>query len=103
VLPLEIAIQADPELARQRRSQRGETAVAPGGPPEAIAAYLAAEQRLGRVRGDVDPGDAALVLLASLFGLGMTGEASGSAGNERIGSLVRLVVRGLVGPKGKPA
>jgi len=71
ILPLEVAIAADPELAAQR--QRAMAAVGPSlppGPPEAVAAYLATEQRLGRIRPDVDPREAAVVILGMLFGLG---------------------------------
>ena len=63
--PLELAILGDPELARRRREGGG----APPGPPSYLAAYLQAEQRLGRVRADLVPGQIALVLLATLFGV----------------------------------
>ena len=68
----------------------------PPGPPEALATYLAAEQRLGRVRGDVDPREAARILLGVLFALGTLPEI-GDEGlrPERVASAVRLVVRGL--------
>lgn len=97
VFPLEVAIQADPELAALRRSALSVGDPLPGGPPEAIAAYLAAERELGRVRPDVEPADAALVLLATLFGLAMTASALGTGvDRERIGSAVRLLAQGLV-------
>ena len=71
ILPLELAIAADPELAAQRRQAMAAAGTSlPPGPPEAVAAYLAAEQRLGRVRADVDPQEAASVLLGMLFALG---------------------------------
>ncbi len=96
VMPLELAIQADPELARQRRAALGSAGDLPGGPPQAIAAYLAAEQELGRVAPDVDPSDAAVILLATLFGLGMTNEADGgSVPPERIRAAVRVLVEGI--------
>lgn len=96
VLPLEIAIQADPDLARQRAAAFARTPAPPGGPPEAIAAYLRAERDLGRVSADVDPSDAAVVLLATLFGLAMTGEAQWSGTlDERVRAAVRLYVRGM--------
>jgi AcrR family transcriptional regulator len=99
VFPLELAIQADPELAALRRSTLALGDPLPGGPPEAIAAYLAAERDLGRVRSDVDPADAALILLATLFGLAMTASAQGTGVSvDRIGSAVRLVARGLAVP-----
>ena len=96
VFPLELAIQADPELAALRRSALAPGNPLPGGPPAAIAAYLAAERALGRVRSDVEPADAALILLATLFGLAMTSSVRGSGvGVDRISSAVRLLARGF--------
>ena len=97
IMPLELAIAADPELAAQR--QRVIAAAGPSlppGPPEAVAAYLAAEQRLGRVRGDIDPREAASILLGALFALG-TMPTLGDEGpsSDRVASAVRLVVRGI--------
>lgn len=97
VLPLELAIHADPDLAAMRRNVLADGDALPGGPPEAIAAYLAAERDLGRVRRDAQPADAALILLATLFGLAITASAAGSAvDRERIRSAVRLLARGLL-------
>jgi AcrR family transcriptional regulator len=96
VLPLELAIQADPNLARQRRAALGSAGELPGGPPQAIAAYLAAEQELGRVAPDVDPADVAVILLATLFGLGMTSDPDGgNVAPHRIRSAVRVLVDGI--------
>ena len=96
VFPLELAIQADPELAALRRSTLALSGPLPGGPPEAIAAYLAAERDRGRVRADVEPADASLVLLATLFGLAMTASAPGTGVEQaRIKSAVRLLARGM--------
>ncbi len=97
IVPLELAIAADPELAAQRRQAMSAagTSLLPG-PPEGIAAYLAAEQRLGRVRADLDPREAASVLLGVLFALG-TISAIGDEGlsPDRVASAVRLIVRGI--------
>jgi AcrR family transcriptional regulator len=96
VLPLELAIQADPELAAMRRSALAAGDPLPGGPPEAIAAYVAAERDLGRIRSDVEPADAALVLLAILFGLAMSASAQGTGVEPaRIRTAVRLLTEGL--------
>lgn len=96
VLPLEIAIRADPELAAQRRALLERMGPLPG-PPGAIAAYLAGEQRLGRVRSDIDPSDVALTMLAMLFGLAIAlNEAPSPLGRERVASAVRTLVRGIV-------
>jgi len=100
ILPLELAIAADPELAAQR--QRVIAAAGPSlppGPPEAIAAYLAAEQRLGRVRGDVDPREAATMLLGVLFTLGtMRPFGDEVLSPDRVASAVQLLVRGIQPP-----
>jgi AcrR family transcriptional regulator len=96
LFPLEMAIQADPELTAMRRSTVAAGDPLPGGPPEAITAYLAAERDLGRVRTDVDPGDAALVLLATLFGLAMSASTRGTTVDvAQISAAVRLTTRGL--------
>ena len=99
VIPLEIAVLSDPELAAQRRS----TAVAAGnilaGPPQAIAVYLREEQRLGRVRPELDPGEVAVVLLATLFGLAVTAHMTGqTVDGARIEAAVMTVVQGIAQP-----
>ncbi|MER6037440.1 MULTISPECIES: TetR/AcrR family transcriptional regulator [unclassified Streptomyces] len=66
ILPLELAILTDPELAR--------VAPPPGalpGPPGRLAEYLRAEQKLGRLRADADADHSAVVLLALLFGMAL--------------------------------
>lgn len=67
VIPMLAPVLADPEVRRRhaemlRRSGRG-----PHRAVEAIATYLAGEQQLGRVRADVDPTAAALVLLGGCY------------------------------------
>jgi AcrR family transcriptional regulator len=97
ILPLELAIAADPELAAQRRRAMDAAGSSlPPGPPEALAAYLAAEQRLGRVREDLDPREAAGVLLGALFALGtMPTLGDEGTGSDRVASAVRMMVRGI--------
>jgi AcrR family transcriptional regulator len=97
VIPLELAIAADPELAAHRRKVMADAGPSlPPGPPVALAAYLVAEQRLGRVRDDLDPTEAAAVLLGVLFVLGtLPPIGTGGLGPDRVASAVRLVVRGL--------
>jgi AcrR family transcriptional regulator len=96
IMPLELAIAADPELAAQRQRAMAAAGTPLPGPPEAVAAYLAAEQRLGRVRPEVDPREAALVILAALFGLAAD-QSIGDAGpsRDRLAAAVRLLVRGI--------
>ncbi|MBI3745486.1 MAG: TetR/AcrR family transcriptional regulator [Chloroflexi bacterium] len=99
IIPLELAIMADPELAAQRRGALSAAGSLPPGPPDAIASYLAAEQRLGRVRPDVDPREAAIVILAVLFGLVADPSfGDGSLGRERLSAAMRLIVRGIEPP-----
>jgi AcrR family transcriptional regulator len=97
ILPLELAIAADPELAAQRRAVMAAagSSLAPG-PPEAVAAYLAAEQQLGRVRADIDAREAAGVLLGLLFALaGVPGIGDENPSPQRVASAVRLLVHGI--------
>lgn len=97
IIPLELAIAADPELAAQRRRTLAAAGGSlPPGPPEAITAYLAAEQRLGRVRPEIDPREAAVLILAALFGLAAD-PSIGDAGltRARLASAVRLLVHGI--------
>lgn len=65
IVPFELAMLTDPELTRAATAAH----VAEPGPPEFLAQYLHAEQQLGRIRADIDPGKVAVVLLATLFGL----------------------------------
>ena len=100
IVPLELAIAADPELVAQRRKAMAAAGSSlPPGPPEALAAYLRAEQRLGRVRADIDPREAAGVLLGALFALGgMPGIGVEGLSPARVASAVRLMVRGIEAP-----
>ena len=97
ILPLEVALAADPDLAAQRRRAMAAAGPSlPPGPPEAVAAYLAAEQRLGRVRADVDSHEAATVILGMLFALGTMPTIGGEdLSPERIASAIRLLVHGI--------
>ena len=101
VLPLEIAIQNDPELAAHRRSGMASSSSAPAGPPEALVAYLEAEQTLGRVNSLVRPRAAAVTLLAALFGVGMMSAAQGAPIQRAdIVEVVKLFVHGAAPRKG---
>lgn len=90
VLPLELAMLLDPELARAR-AERFAATEHPPGPPTHIAEYLAAEQDLGRIRPDCDPHRTALVLMAVLF------TAAIGAG-PTIDDCVTAVVYGIASP-----
>jgi AcrR family transcriptional regulator len=97
ILPLELAMAADPELAAQRRQAMAAAGTSlPPGPPAAVAAYLAAEQRLGRIRADVDPMEAASVFLGMLFALGtMPAIGVENPSPVRVASAVRMLIRGI--------
>ena len=99
VIPLEIAVLSDPELAAQRRSAAASAGGLPAGPPSAIAAFLREEQRLGRIRSELDPGEIAVLLLATLFGLAVTARMTGTAvDGARIERAVTTLVDGIAQP-----
>ena len=101
VLPLEIAIQNDPELAAFRRSSLAKSGGSLAGPPEALVAYLEAEQSLGRLSKAVHPRAAALTLLAALLGVGMMSAAHGGRiQRSDIVELVKMFVHGVAPRKG---
>ncbi len=96
IMPLELAIAADPELSAQRSEAMAAAGPSLPGPAEALAAYLAAEQRLGRIREDVEPREAAALLLGLLFALGTMPSSDAADLTARVASAVRLVVRGVL-------
>ena len=102
IMPLELAIATDPDLAAQRQQVMAAAGTSLPGPPDAVAAYLAAEQRLGRVRDDVEPRDAAILILAALFGLAAD-QSIWDAGldRDRLASALRLMIQGI-GPAVPP-
>ena len=96
VLPLELAMLTDPELA-----QRALDAFPADGtdPPAQLAQYLAAEQRAGRLRDDVDPLEAAVLVLVTLFGITTAPGARDTSGRVPVLSVrraVELLLGGLV-------
>lgn len=101
VLPLERAMLDDPDLARSRPAGGGMlTLESVGGPPHQLQEYLAAEQRLGRVRRDVDTSEAAVVLLVVLFGLAAGPPVTDRALEATVAGAVRLIVEGIAAPEG---
>ena len=58
---------ADPELLARHRELLQQRGAGPQRANEAVAAYLRAEQGLGRVRGDADPDAVAYMLLGALY------------------------------------
>ena len=96
IMPLELAILTDPDLAAGRDAAvaAGVTAV-DGGPPEQIARYLAAEQRLGRVRPDLDPTHVARTLLSLLLAHALQPAAPDISLTSTVADSIDLIVRGL--------
>jgi AcrR family transcriptional regulator len=97
VLPLELALAADPDVTSAAPAQLDLPAIAAaGGPPHLLAQYLAAEQQHGRIRPDLDPGQIAVVLLATLFGLALNPTAGPGATNHMmIRAAVTITLYGI--------
>lgn len=66
-IPMGASIFADPSLLRRHRELLAEHGAGPQRANEAVAAYLRAEQKLGRIRLDVDPDALAYLLLGALY------------------------------------
>jgi AcrR family transcriptional regulator len=94
VMPLELAILADPDLAERRRELAPQHLEDGPHPPLYLAAYLSEEQKLGRIRHDVDCVQAAMMLLASMFGLAMMPGAEGP-GIGLVEPMVNLFLTGM--------
>jgi AcrR family transcriptional regulator len=94
VMPLELAILSDPDLAERRRELAPQHLEDGPHPPMYLAAYLSEEQKLGRIRYDVDCVQAAMMLLASMFGLAMMPGAD-DPGIDLVESMVDLYLNGM--------
>jgi AcrR family transcriptional regulator len=66
-VPMGASFFADPELLARHRELLQQRGTGPQRANEAVAAYLRAEQDLGRVRGDADPDAVAYMLLGALY------------------------------------
>ncbi len=66
-VPMAAAIFAEPDLLARHIAGVRAAQAGPHQPNEAVAAYLRAEQRLGRLRTDADPHAAADLLLGACF------------------------------------
>jgi AcrR family transcriptional regulator len=66
-IPMGASFFADPELLARHRELLKERGAGPQRANEAVAAYLRAEQGLGRVRADADPEAAAYMLLGAIY------------------------------------
>ena len=114
ILPLEAALAASPELAAGPDAVAGSASggrgdgqplsgaelagelAKRGGPPLMLARYLAAEQEAGRVQLSIHPAQAAVVLLASLYGVQTSPLAGADGLSEEAGAaFVHLFVAGI--------
>jgi hypothetical protein len=97
VIPLELALANDPEVTSQRSTAAElPTLEQQGGPPHKLAQYLAAEQRLGRIRPGIDTTQAAIVLLAALFGLSANPlTRPGTVDTDTIATAVTMMLDGI--------
>jgi AcrR family transcriptional regulator len=66
-IPMGASIFADPELLARHRELLAQRGAGPQRANEALAAYLRAEQELGRVRADVEPEAIAYLLLGAIY------------------------------------
>jgi AcrR family transcriptional regulator len=66
-IPMGASFFADPELLARHRGLLEQRGAGPQRANEAVAAYLRAEQKLGRVGGDADPEAVAYMLLGALY------------------------------------
>lgn len=101
IVPFELAMLTDPELARPQPPSRARRVATPG-PPEFLAQYLYAEQQLGRIRPDVDPTQTAIVLLATLFGLAVAPPQAPATAEDftwpSINDAVDIIINGITPP-----
>lgn len=71
--PMAASVFAEPQLLTAHRAALRERGAGPQTVRDALAAYLAAERNLGRVRADADPRAAAALLLGACFQHGFLG------------------------------
>jgi AcrR family transcriptional regulator len=96
VVPIEQALMSDPELVPQQSADVNPLSVeSVGGPPLLLAEYLAAEQRLGRIRATVDTTSLAVLLLAALFGLAISPLGASGSLEAVLEQAVRMVLDGV--------
>lgn len=104
LLPLELALRGDPDLAGTLRTpdspetgngHSGGVDLGLPGPPAFVAAYLAAEQSLGRIRADVDTVRTAVIVLAMLFGIAMLPSPDGSMDATLIDIAIDTILTGI--------
>lgn len=81
VMPLNMALAADPTLAAAHNARLRELGAGPDAALRSVAAYIAAEQRLGHIRADANPTAVATILLGVCFNYVQVRAMSGEAAN----------------------
>lgn len=99
-MPLNVALGADPALAARHHTRLRELGIGPEVARNSVAAYVEAEQRLGRVRAEASPDAAAAILLGVSFNYAevrhVAGVESAVLPAERFApEVVRTLVAGL--------
>lgn len=101
VAPLRIAASTDADLAAALMAAPSGSATAAVGPLEPLTRYLAAEQRLGRIRTDVDCAAAAFALFAIPFAavtMDRLARATGASADSDMVGAIDVVLSGILMP-----
>jgi len=102
-LPMGTSLFAEPELLARHQEQMRQKNAGPHRSLEQVAAYVRAEQRLGRINARVDPDAVAALLIGPCVARALIrrfmGEQDEPAADERfIRSVVRTLIEGLAPP-----
>lgn len=102
-LPIAASLFAEPELLARHQEHMRSKNVGPHRSVEHLAAYVRAEQRLGRINARVDPEAVAALLIGSCLGRALMrrflGEQDPPGADDRfIKSVVRTLLEGLAPP-----
>jgi len=102
-LPMATSLFAEPELLARHQQQLRNKQAGPHRSLEQVAAYVRAEQRLGRINPRVDPDAVAALLIGSCVARALIrrflGEQDEPAADDRfIRSVVRTLIDGLAPP-----
>jgi AcrR family transcriptional regulator len=102
-LPMATSLFAEPELLARHQEQMRQKNAGPHRSLEQVAAYVRAEQRLGRINARADPEAVAALLIGPCVARALIrrflGEQGDPAADERfIRSVVRTLIEGLAPP-----
>lgn len=99
--PIAASLFSEPTLLRAHRAALRERGAGPHEVREAMAHYLAAEQRLGRIAGGADPHAAAALLLGACLQDAFLHNFAGTPvddSEQRAAALVRTLLNGIAEP-----